>query len=316
MSFLDRVLRQVMVFAATHQFLLGCGFVAVTAKMEDPVNQHAEHFVTGGRTVNHGVLPYGDGIDKDIAGDKTLLQVGIIESYNVGMVIVPEVLAVYADVVLRGRKYKRYIARDESFASHDTLYPRRNCAFLFQPVGASVVMEMYRHFICDLPPEPLLWIEVGRAVPYLEMKEIVFLAFAYTAYTLPCRDVVSRLYRNGSEVGIKGYVITVAHGYTCIVHRDGIDARNGTLEYARNRSTVIARNIHALVIDDKVRLQRMGMAAVSVGYDPFEGIRYAPLIFVEHPRQFGKVSILGIRQGFVVVLFCLRGDDRGDLLLG
>ena len=92
---------EILVLLLVHLLLGARSLVLLTAEVQNTMNNDAQHLLARCGTIESGIVAHGLDVDEDIARDVALLEVAVVEGYDVGEVVVPEELDVHRAMTLR-----------------------------------------------------------------------------------------------------------------------------------------------------------------------------------------------------------------------
>ena len=110
-----------VVFGLLHYFPLSGAFVVYSAQVQYAVDNHSEQFGSGIHAESFGIAGHGVDADEHVAAQQ--LPGAVVESYNVGVVIVVEKAAVDLKNCLVVAEYIAQCACNASMAFRNTGYP-------------------------------------------------------------------------------------------------------------------------------------------------------------------------------------------------
>ena len=92
--------REILVLLLVHLLLGARGFVLLAAEVQYAVNNHSQHLLACSCAIQAGIIAHRLDVDEDVACNKALFQVAIIEGYDIGEVVVAEELDVHRTMTL------------------------------------------------------------------------------------------------------------------------------------------------------------------------------------------------------------------------
>ena len=138
--------REILVLLLVHLLLGARGFVLLAAEVQYAVNNHSQHLLACSCAIQAGIIAHRLDVDEDVACNKALFQVAIIEGYDIGEVVVAEELDIHCTMTLCRAENIVYLGNLVAtlLLCHLT-QPTAHKALLWQAVVAVVGMKQYIH---------------------------------------------------------------------------------------------------------------------------------------------------------------------------
>jgi hypothetical protein len=142
---------QIIVFHASHLFLLGIGVVIISYKMENPVDNHPVQLGFKVSGIKPGIVTDGIYAYEKVSGKDILLTV--IEGDDVCIIIVAKIFSIDIQKIGVGAKYDVNLPDTAVFAFSDSLEPapgqhpvpeRKNRIFDIKPYHSGMNLEMQK----------------------------------------------------------------------------------------------------------------------------------------------------------------------------